>query len=101
MARESAMGLGYRTIAATIASSGGLAWAYALWPFGVWACVAGAVCGMVAGVLGANPLTRLEVRAIAAGGLRRWLAVTAVLVGLWLVLVITPSIVGAVARSNR
>jgi hypothetical protein len=95
------MGLGYRTIAASVAPSGSLAWAYALWPFGVWACVAGGVCGAVAGVLGARPLARLEERASAAGGVRRWSAVAAVLVGLWLALVLVPSVVGAVARSRH
>ena len=94
------MSLGYHTMAATIAPSGCLAWTYALWPFGVWACVAGGVCGAVAGVIGARPLARLEDRASAMGGLGRWSAVAAVLVGLWLALVIAPSVVGVVARSR-
>jgi hypothetical protein len=93
--------LGWRTIAATIASSGCLAWAYALWPFGVWAGVVGGVCGTIAGVLGAGPLARLEEQAAAEGGLMRWASMAGVLVALWLALVIVPSIVGAVAWSRH
>lgn len=94
------MSLGYGTFATTFASSGCLAWAYALWPFGAWACVAGGMGGAIAGMIGARPLAQLEVRASVAGGLGRWSAVMAVLVGLWLALVMVPSIVGAAARFN-
>jgi hypothetical protein len=94
------MSLGYRTIALTVATSGCMAWAVALWPFGVWASVAGGVCGAVAGVLGARPLARLEERAHVEGGLRRWLACGAVLVALWLALVIVPSVVAGLVRDR-
>ena len=92
---------GWRNTALVIAPSGCLAWAYALWPFGLGAVMAGGVCGAVAGVYGARPVARLADRASADGGLRRWSAAAAVLVGLWLALVIAPSAVGAVARSYR
>jgi hypothetical protein len=77
------------------------AWAYALWPFGVWASVAAGAGGAVAGLFGPVLLARLEERALAEGGVRRWAAVVTVLVALWLAVVIVPSIVGAAVRSHR
>ena len=91
---------GWRNMAACIATSGGLAWAVALYPFGVAPCVVGGVCGAVVGVFGAHPVARLADRASAEGGVRRWSSVAAVLVVLWLALVILPSIVGAAVRSQ-
>ncbi len=91
------MDRGWRNLAIVIAPCGSLAWAYALWPFGVL-CVAGGLFGAATGVLGTRPLARLADRASAEGGLRRWLSAAAVLVALWLALVILPSAVGAVAR---
>ena len=93
--------MGWRNTAVVIAPSGGLAWAFALWPFGVGACVVGGVCGVVAGAFGARPLAQLADQALAKGGLWRWSAAVAVLVGLWLALVIAPSIVGAITRSHH
>ena len=91
---------GWRATALVIAPSSGLAWAFALWPFGVGACAAGAVCGAVAGVFGARPLARFADRASAAGGIRRWSATAAVLVALWLALVIVPAVIGGIVRSH-
>ena len=91
---------GWRNTAIVIAPSSSFAWAFALWPFGVGACAAGAVCGAVAGVFGARPLARLADRASAEGGIRRWSAAAAVLVALWLALVIVPAVIGGVVRSH-
>jgi hypothetical protein len=95
-----ALDLGWRNMAAVIAPSASLAWAFALWPFGVGACVAGAVCGAVAGVFGARPLARLADRASAEGGILRRSATAAVLVALWLALVIVPAVIGGLVRSH-
>jgi hypothetical protein len=91
---------GWRDTALAIAPSGSLAWAFALWPFGVGTCAAGAVCGAVAGAFGARPLARLADRASAEGGIRRWSATAVVLVALWLALVIAPAVIGGIVRSH-
>jgi hypothetical protein len=91
---------GWRNLTIVIAPCGSLGWAYALWPFGVWACIVGGLFGGTAGILGARLLARLAERASAEGGRRRWVSVGAVLVALWLALVILPSVVGAVARTR-
>ena len=91
---------GWRDIALMIAPSGGLAWAFALWPFGMGACIAGGACGAVAGVVGARPLARFADRALAEGGIWRWAATAAVLVALWLALVIVPAVIGGIVRSR-
>ena len=91
---------GWRDTAFAIAPIGSLAWAFALWPFGVGACLAGGACGAVAGVFGARPLARLADRASAEGGIWRWSAATAVLVALWLALVIVPAVIGGIVRER-